>query len=93
MSNDKIDSMLLTWVQHNLRTILKQEPEKLLTIYQVWSAWITWGYLLSQQDSEAPSSWIALETQTDIEAATLCAITDSINKQTQYCEEDLKLHF
>lgn len=70
----EIDNMLLIWVQENLRTVLRKEWKKLYTAHKIWSVCINLGYLLSMKHSEAPSSRIALETQTDAEASTFCAI-------------------
>ncbi len=72
---DEIDNMLLIWVQESLRTVLRKESKKLRAAHNIWSACINWGYLLSEKYSEAPSCRLALETQTDAEASTFCAIT------------------
>jgi len=69
----KMGSMLLWWVQEAIRSTIKNERQKLENVYAIWSACINWGYLLMNENTA--SSYIALETQIDMEASTLMALS------------------
>ena len=69
----KMSSMLFWWVKRAIKNTMEKERQKLKDVYAIWSACVKWSYLLMNEDT--PSSYIALETQIDMEASTLLALS------------------
>lgn len=69
----KVHSMLLWWMERAVKSTMENERQKLEDVYSIWSACINWSFLLMNEKTS--SSYLVLETQVDMEASTLMAIS------------------
>jgi len=68
--------LVLRWAMSSWKDTINLEYEDLQSVYEIWSASIGWGFILMEEEGiDNIDYYIALETQVDMEASTLMALS------------------
>jgi len=73
---EEMTDMVLRWAMSSWEDTINLEHDDLHSVYRIWSASVCWGYILmEEEDIDNIDYYIALESNVDMEASTLMALS------------------